>query len=122
MAEQCQVCGSSADTTFSVGVQKVTQSGVMKYYQNASVPVPCCTACKQSELSKIRGNAGLALGVVAVLTIVGAIAGRFAGAFAGFAIGFFVFLIVGASKKPSLLGNHPNVQEYIRQGYRVNYP
>lgn len=128
MSDICCVCQTNtADTLFKVGVQKVTQSGVSKYYQTATVPVPVCSACKASELSAMKGNAGAALAAMGVCVVLGLVLGAaggsaLAGAFAGLCFGFIPFGIIQAMKKTSKLGEHPSVQEYIKDGYRVTYP
>lgn len=121
--DNCFLCETKqADTTFKVSLQKVTQSGATKYFQYRSVEVPVCAACKALELKAIQSNAGLALGMLVVLAVIGAIAGGWGGFAGGAMLGFVVFLIVGATKKTSKLTQHPDVKAQEPDGFRVNYP
>lgn len=123
MNDICWVCKvAPATEDFNVGLTKTTQGPAVKYFQQANAPVPVCSACKQKELAAMRGNAKAALGSMTALVLLGAAFGGWAGAGTGFAIGFFVMLFVGAMKKPTVMGEHPNVMAYKAQGYRVTYP
>ena len=121
--EHCQVCEIAlADTTFSVGVQKVTQGPGVKYYQNKNVLVPVCSACKATELSNVRSGAKMSLIVWGILIAIGGVVGGWGGAGLGFGLGFFITLGMSAFKKQSKLTQHPDVKAYTNDGWSVTYP
>jgi hypothetical protein len=119
----CFICETSpADTTFGVGLTKVTQNGAMKHYQHANVKVPVCEHCKTRELAAVRQGAKISLIAWAVLTAIGAIFGGWDGAGFGFGLGFFITLGANAIKKPSKLATHQECRALQAEGYRVTYP